>query len=55
MPTITEEEIHAIVDQIKIDIGNKDYTAIYGLVERLADLDSVIITPLLKGFLPEEK
>jgi hypothetical protein len=54
MPKISEKEIDAIVDQIKIDIGNKDYTAIYGLIERLAELDSVIITPLLRGFLPEE-
>ena len=52
MPKISEEEIDAIVDQIKIDIGNKDYTAIYGLIERLAELDSVVVTPLLMGFLP---
>ena len=51
MPKISEKEIDAIVDQIKIDIGNKDYTAIYGLIERLAELDSAIITPLLMGFL----
>ena len=53
MKKITEEEIDAIVDQIKIDIGNKDYTAIYELIEKLAELDSVIITPLLRGFLSE--
>jgi|TARA_B110000263_G_scaffold232242_1_gene228143 hypothetical protein len=51
MPKISEKEIDAIVDQIKIDIGNKDYTAIYGLIERLAELDSVVVTPLLMGFL----
>ncbi len=54
MPKITEEEIDTIVLQIMVDIANRDYTAIYGLIERLAELDSVIITPLLRGFLPEE-
>ena len=51
MPKITEEELVAIVNQIKIDISNEDYTAIYELIEKLADLDSVIITPLLRGFI----
>jgi hypothetical protein len=51
MPKLTEEEIDAIVSQIMVDIANKDYTAIYGLIERLAELDSAIITPLLMGFL----
>jgi len=37
--------------QIMVDIANKDYTAIYGLIEKLAELDSVIITPILRGFL----
>ena len=54
MPKLTEEQIDAIVSQIMVDIANKDYTAIYGLIEKLAELDSVIITPLLRGFLPEE-
>ena len=53
MPKITEEELVAIVNQIKIDISNEDYTAIYELVEELAELDSVIVTPLLRGFLSE--
>ena len=53
MPKITEEELTAIIDQIIIDVGNLDYTAIYELIERLAELDSVIITPLLRGFLSE--
>ena len=51
MPKITEEELVAILDQIIIDVGNLDYTAIYELIEKLADLDSVIITPLLRGFI----
>jgi hypothetical protein len=51
MPKITEEQIDAIVEQIMVDIANKDYTAIYGLIERLAELDSAIITPMLLGFL----
>ena len=51
MPKITEGEIVTIVDQIIIDVGNLDYTAIYELIEKLADLDSVIITPLLRGFI----
>ena len=53
MPKITEEEIISIIDQIIIDVGNLDYTAIYEMIEKLADLDSVIITPLLRGFLSE--
>ena len=53
MPKITEEELTAILDQIIIDVENLDYTAIYELIEKLADLDSVIITPLLIGFLSE--
>ena len=53
MPKITEEELTAILDQIIIDVENLDYTAIYELIEKLADLDSVIITPLLRGFLSE--
>ena len=53
MPKITEEELVAIVNQIKIDISNEDYTAIYELIEELAELDSVIVTPLLRGFLSE--
>ena len=51
MPKITEEQIDAIVEQIMVDIANKDYTAIYKLIEKLADLDSAIITPMLLGFL----
>ena len=53
MPKITEEELVAIVNQIKIDISNEDYTAIYELIEELAEMDSVIVTPLLRGFLSE--
>ena len=53
MPKITEEELVAILDQIIIDVGNLDYTAIYEMIEKLADLDSVIVTPLLRGFLSE--
>ena len=53
MPKITEEELTAILDQIIIDVENLDYTAIYELLEKLADLDSVIVTPLLTGFLSE--
>ena len=53
MPKITMEEITAIVNQIKIDMSNEDYTAIYELIEELAELDSVIVTPLLRGFLSE--
>ncbi len=53
MPKISEKEIISIIDQIIIDVGNLDYTAIYELIEKLADLDSVIITPLLRGFLSE--
>ena len=53
MPKITEEELIAILDQIIIDVGNLDYTAIYELIEKLADLDSVIVSPLLRGFLSE--
>jgi len=53
MPKITEEELTAILDQIIIDVGNLDYTAIYELIEKLADLDSVIVSPLLRGFLSE--
>ena len=51
MPKITKEQIDAIVEQIMVDIANKDYTAIYKLIEKLADLDSAIITPMLLGFL----
>ena len=53
MPKITEEELVAILDQIIIDVGNLDYTAIYEMIEKLADLDSVIVSPLLRGFLSE--
>ncbi len=53
MPKITEGEIVTIVDQIIIDVGNLDYTAIYEMIEKLADLDSVIVSPLLRGFLSE--
>jgi len=53
MPKISEKEIISIIDQIIIDVENLDYTAIYELIEKLADLDSVIITPLLRGFLSE--
>ena len=53
MPKITEEEIISIIDQIIIDVDNLDYTAIYEMIEKLADLDSVIVTPLLTGFLSE--
>ena len=53
MPKITDEELIAILDQIIIDVGNLDYTAIYEMIEKLADLDSVIVTPLLRGFLSE--
>ena len=53
MPKITEEELTAILDQIIIDVGNLDYTAIYELIEKLAHLDSVIVTPLLRGYLSE--
>ena len=53
MPKITEEEIISIIDQIIIDVGNLDYTAIYEMIEKLADLDSVIVTPLLRGFISE--
>tara|TARA_Y100000780_G_scaffold53809_1_gene46064 strand:+ start:275 stop:541 length:267 start_codon:yes stop_codon:yes gene_type:complete len=53
MPKITEEELTAILDQIIIDVENLDYTAIYEMIEKLADLDSVIVTPLLTGFLSE--
>ena len=53
MPKITEEELTAILDQIIIDVENLDYTAIYELLEKLADLDSVIVTPLLTGFISE--
>ena len=53
MPKISEKEIISIIDQIIIDVENLDYTAIYEMIEKLADLDSVIITPLLRGFLSE--
>ena len=53
MPKMSEKEIISIIDQIIIDVENLDYTAIYELIEKLADLDSVIITPLLRGFLSE--
>ena len=53
MPKITEEEIISIIDQIIIDVGNLDYTAIYEMIEKLANLDSVIVSPLLRGFLSE--
>ena len=53
MPKISEKEIISIIDQIIIDVGNLDYTAIYEMIEKLADLDSVIVTPLLRGFLSE--
>ena len=53
MPKISEKEIISIIDQIIIDVGNLDYTAIYELIEKLADLDSVIVSPLLRGFLSE--
>ncbi len=53
MSKISEEELIAIIDQIIIDVENLDYTAIYEMIEKLADLDSVIITPLLRGFLSE--
>jgi len=53
MPTLSEEEITAIIDQVIIDVGNKDYTAIYELVEKLAELDSANVTLLLRGFLSE--
>ena len=53
MPKITEEELTAILDQIIIDVENLDYTAIYEMIEKLADLDSVIVSPLLRGFLSE--
>ena len=51
MPKISEKEIISIIDQIIIDVENLDYTAIYEMIEKLADLDSVIITPLLRGFI----
>ena len=51
MPKLTEEQIDAIVSQIMVDIANKDFTSIYGLIERLAELDSEIITPMLLVFL----
>ena len=51
MPKISEKEIISIIDQIIIDVGNLDYTAIYELLEKLANLDSVIITPLLRNFI----
>ena len=53
MPKITEEELTAILDQIIIDVENLDYTAIYELLEKLADLDSVIVSPLLRGFISD--
>ena len=53
MPKISEKEIISIIDQIIIDVENLDYTAIYEMIEKLADLDSVIVTPLLRGFLSE--
>ena len=53
MPKISEKEIISIIDQIIIDVENLDYTAIYELIEKLADLDSVIVSPLLRGFLSE--
>ena len=53
MSKISEKEIISIIDQIIIDVGNLDYTAIYEMIEKLADLDSVIVTPLLRGFLSE--
>ena len=53
MSKISEEELISIIDQIIIDVGNLDYTAIYEMIEKLADLDSVIVTPLLRGFLSE--
>jgi len=53
MPKISEKEIISIIDQIIIDVDNLDYTAIYEMIEKLADLDSVIVTSLLRGFLSE--
>ncbi len=53
MSKISEEELIAIIDQIIIDVENLDYTAIYEMIEKLADLDSVIVTPLLRGFISE--
>ena len=53
MPKISEKEIISIIDQIIIDVENLDYTAIYEMIEKLADLDSVIVSPLLRGFLSE--
>jgi hypothetical protein len=50
---INEKEIISIIDQIIIDVENLDYTAIYELIEKLANMDSVIITSLLRGFLLE--
>ena len=34
MPKITDEELVAILDQILIDVGNLDYTAIYEMIEK---------------------
>ena len=53
MPTLSEEEIQAIIDQIIVDVGNKDYTAMFSLFEDLAKLDSTSVTLLLRGFLSE--
>lgn len=47
--------INDLIEQIVKDVHKGDVTAIHELVSKLIELDSVQVTLLLKGYLPEEK
>ena len=47
--------INDLIEQIVKDVHKGDVTAIHELISKLAEMDSVIVTMYLKGFLSEQE
>lgn len=51
--TAQDTLINDLIEEIVKDVHKGDVTAIHELISKLVELDSVQVTVLLKGFLPE--
>ena len=51
--TAQDTLINDLIEQIVKDVHKGDVTAIHELISKLVKLDSVQVTVLLNGFLPE--
>jgi hypothetical protein len=51
--TAQDTLINDLIEEIVEDVHKGDVTAIHELISKLVELDSVQVTVLLEGFLPE--